>query len=647
MIVKNEQDNLSRCLNSVKGCVEEIIIVDTGSHDNTIAIAEEHGAKIFYYPWDDDFASARNFSLKKATGDWILYLDADEELEQNCCARLKKLESLPGIEGYIFQINNLSDTNDPLRHINLRMFRNRPEYRFEGKLHEQITHIITSYNFGTVVNSGINIFHYGYLSSQLLTKDKISRNYRINKKLVDSEPNNPFYLYTLGGTCINLKDYAGAAECYERSLDNVDPMAIYAPSIYISYISCLLAMGRLKEAYGKIADCKKQFPDYVDIHFIEGEFFQKIGLPKKAIKSFKKCLEFGEQTNGKYTTRTGVGTFLPLFELAQIHKTLGDVNQAAHYQAQGLKLKNYAINELVRYCQFLGELSLDISKVQESLCKLLENLENPRRSLIISQVLYELKEYNLALSELINLPDSNDTAYIKGLCMARLGKINHVLKVFDYIQDTALDTFILDVLISCWCTNSPMAASEFLQGIKHPDQEFLTTLRSFNDSLLTRSTNKIDISHPTVTKLIGGLLTQKCWAPVIDILNLSGLDTALSKVAYLSNHQPGRDKLELAARLSLQELKNGQAKPDYFYVLGWYFVNHDALTEAHLMVNNALAILPDAVHFRKLLLMIYRKQALKIIQSALENHPDNQMFLDQLLDLQKDLLTATGLKGGH
>nr|WP_315990369.1 hypothetical protein [Desulforamulus aquiferis] len=65
------------------------------------------------------------------------------------------------------------------------------------------------------------------------------------------------------------------------------------------------------------------------------------------------------------------------------------------------------------------------------------------------------------------------------------------------------------------------------------------------------------------------------------------------------------------------------------------------------MVNNALAILPDAVHFRKLLLMIYRKQALKIIQSALENHPDNQMFLDQLLDLQKDLLTATGLKGGH
>ncbi|MGH9426892.1 MAG: glycosyltransferase family 2 protein, partial [Terriglobia bacterium] len=82
MIVKNEQRWLEDCLNSVKELVDEMIIVDTGSRDNTVEIAQRFGARLFDHPWSGDFSEARNHSLGSATGDWILVLDADEKLAQ-------------------------------------------------------------------------------------------------------------------------------------------------------------------------------------------------------------------------------------------------------------------------------------------------------------------------------------------------------------------------------------------------------------------------------------------------------------------------------------------------------------------------------------------------------------------------------------
>ncbi|RPI67925.1 MAG: glycosyltransferase family 2 protein, partial [Geobacteraceae bacterium] len=80
MIVKNEQSHLARCLRSVKPLVDEMIVVDTGSSDRTQDIAKIFGAKVFEFPWNNDFSKARNFSLSKAAGNWILVLDADETI---------------------------------------------------------------------------------------------------------------------------------------------------------------------------------------------------------------------------------------------------------------------------------------------------------------------------------------------------------------------------------------------------------------------------------------------------------------------------------------------------------------------------------------------------------------------------------------
>ena len=397
MIVKNEEKNLARCLNSTKDCVDEIIIVDTGSEDKTVAIAEQFGAKIYHYQWQEDFAAARNYSLDQATGDWILYLDADEELEANCTERLQALTQREDVEAYIFQIINLTDGNDPLKHVNIRMFRNKPNYRFEGKLHEQIITAITPRATGNpVLNCGINILHYGYLASEFLAKNKAQRNHKINAKLVAEDPNNPFYLYSLGGSCVNLNDLEGAIANYSKALQRVNLRAMYAPSIFVSLISCLLKMGKLREAVTYIEQCKTHYPDYVDIHFIEGELFFQLGNLKRAKGRFVRCLELGEQNRGRYTSRSGVGSFLPNLKLAEIYQREGDYAKALQHQIQVLKTKKHDMRHYIQLAHLLKASLKDGQQVYSVLKNNIKHIDKNTEQLMLSRMLYEIGEYELA-----------------------------------------------------------------------------------------------------------------------------------------------------------------------------------------------------------------------------------------------------------
>ena len=92
MIVKNEEDTLGRCLDSIKGLIDEVVIVDTGSTDRTKDIAKEYTDKIFDFEWIDDFSAARNYSFSKATMDYILWLDADDIFMEIDLEKLKELK---------------------------------------------------------------------------------------------------------------------------------------------------------------------------------------------------------------------------------------------------------------------------------------------------------------------------------------------------------------------------------------------------------------------------------------------------------------------------------------------------------------------------------------------------------------------------
>lgn len=207
MIVRDEEEHLPEALNSVKDLVDQIVIVDTGSKDATVDIAKSYNAEIYNFEWIDDFAAARNESLKHAKSDWILYLDADERLAPHNVEKLKlSLKNLPdSVGGVICTLESshtkLTGGSEIHRGGYPRLFRNLgyPSINFQGRVHEQITPSLKEAEL-SIVKSDIVIKHLGYDCSREEMEAKVKRNYRLLLNHVKEEPLNGYAWYQLGQT---------------------------------------------------------------------------------------------------------------------------------------------------------------------------------------------------------------------------------------------------------------------------------------------------------------------------------------------------------------------------------------------------------------------------------------------------------------
>jgi glycosyltransferase involved in cell wall biosynthesis len=205
MIVKNEQGILARCLRSVVGA-DEIVIVDTGSKDRTKEIAKEFTNKIYDFEWCDDFAAARNFAKSKCTGDWILSIDADEYLEEDGIQKIR--------EAILVQQFSSATISDALgirmqsggqRYHVPRLFKNKPEIFWVGKIHELV-------NVRASVNLEIGIT-FDSSPSHAFDPD---RNMRILKSAVEEDPTNTRNLYYLGREYGYRHDWENAIKYLEQ-----------------------------------------------------------------------------------------------------------------------------------------------------------------------------------------------------------------------------------------------------------------------------------------------------------------------------------------------------------------------------------------------------------------------------------------------
>ena len=165
LIVRNEAAMLGECLKSLAGQVDEVVVVDTGSDDDTVEIATAHGALVRYFPWTNDFSAARNFCLAECSGDWILYIDADERLEPLAPGALKqRLEP-----GWIAADVRLRPRPGHTPYLLTRLFRRHPEIRFEGSIHETVMPSIQELvrrERHEIGNARVLIEHLGYEGDQ-------------------------------------------------------------------------------------------------------------------------------------------------------------------------------------------------------------------------------------------------------------------------------------------------------------------------------------------------------------------------------------------------------------------------------------------------------------------------------------------------
>ena len=219
MIVRDEEEMLPRCLAAVAGAVDEIVIVDTGSQDATVEIARSFGAKVIEFPWTGSFAEARNVSFDAASGDWLMYLDADEVLVAEDLEKLRALTGHTWREAfYLVETNFTGDLTDgtAVTHNAMRIFRNRPEYRFEGRLHEQIGMRLPGYLPERLEQTSVRVEHYGYLGAVRDAKEKSRRNIELLLAQQAESPPTAFLHFNLGSEYAAAGDGPAALAEFEK-----------------------------------------------------------------------------------------------------------------------------------------------------------------------------------------------------------------------------------------------------------------------------------------------------------------------------------------------------------------------------------------------------------------------------------------------
>ncbi|WP_123042214.1 TPR domain-containing glycosyltransferase [Cohnella candidum] len=335
MIVKNEEKVLARCLDSVQGYVDEIIVVDTGSSDSTKEIASRYTEHVYDFTWINDFAIAKNEAVRRATSKWILVLDADEYLDPDKKDELRgMLSELDASQplGFVLPIFNLVESVNSGKFIEstaVRLFTNLPTVYFDRPIHEQVV-----YRDGELPlrNYPLSIFHTGYLEQTRKEKEKSSRNLSIFKDLKGMEE---YDYFTLGNEYSSLKDYKQALYYYERALTKKTETMTIFPFVRYQIVLVLIELKRYRDAISYIDENLRRWPQYPDYYSIKASVLELLGFEEEAAALYQTALAKAEVPSAKdgrfWLIAPSLGSHIPLSNLASLSQKKHDYQQAVYY----------------------------------------------------------------------------------------------------------------------------------------------------------------------------------------------------------------------------------------------------------------------------------------------------------------------------
>jgi tetratricopeptide (TPR) repeat protein len=395
MIVRDEEEMLPRCLAAVADAVDEMVIVDTGSTDRTVQIAESFGARVLSHQWTGSFAEARNVSFEAASGDWLIYLDADEVLVTEDAKLLRSLTGRTWREAfYLSETNYTGDLDDgtAVTHNALRMFRNRPEYRFEGRLHEQIANRLPGYLPERLEASSVRIEHYGYLGVVRDSREKSRRNIELLRMQQAESPPTPFLHYNLGSEYAAAGDPPAALaefECSWKLLQSLPDGDSYefAPALMSRLVKALRACGRPQDAFARAQEGLERFPQFTDLVLEQAFAVIALGDGDRAIELLERCLQMGDAPR-RYTAIVGGGTYLPRICLAELREARGEIEQAIELIESCLREHPQFVGSVLPYATALLGNGVDPAEVVVELERHTPN-PSPAARFMLGTALYE------------------------------------------------------------------------------------------------------------------------------------------------------------------------------------------------------------------------------------------------------------------
>lgn len=471
MIVKNEENFLRDCLESVRNVADEIVIVDTGSTDKTLEIAEEFKAKIFHLEWIKDFSAARNFALQNSTGGWILYLDADERLDQHCVSELKQLitnDKKSGCLCTVFNRDSEHGRDNSMRYV--RLFRRSDKIKFSGKVHEQILPSLIENKY-EIVETGLKIIHIGYDVDIEKKREKAERNLAL---LLEDYENTKtaYYAFQIAQTYYVLGDNSEAQKYFRIAVNSNNFDSTLRGISFSTLAQILLAEHKLKEAEEYISKAMRISKDdpftYLlgsKINFRLGNMYRADDFCKKAILFNKKLktarnhsllsILVNEEELVYYGVSIGLNSDKKeilkyyLKELSSMYNSSGNsqaseisflierilANSTLSEQQMSVILKNLSGNNLHIFTQLLGNY-----KQTETRLKLLSEMspsfpESPEVKKALAKTYDEMGRLDDAITSLKNEVEKSDDPSVLLYIISFYVKKGDSSKVLEVIED--------------------------------------------------------------------------------------------------------------------------------------------------------------------------------------------------------------------
>jgi glycosyltransferase involved in cell wall biosynthesis len=369
LIVRNEARNIDACLSALKPVADEIVVMDTGSDDGTMAQARNFTEAVYSMTWGDDFAAARNAAIGHATGDWVLSIDADEVVRAPEEARRQLLDFIQfQPAGTTGTIQHVSPTTHGVERTtvsgHVERFFPRDGFRFEGSIHEQV---VSDGGVKTTASTGVIVDHSGYDQSVADPAHKARRNIPLLEKAVAAHPEDEYYHYQLGRAHYTVLNYAAAIPALEKALALIafapdqPPTGAQGPVSREVLTNAIVSLAYAYANTNRLADAEALLGTHIelahagtqwaDFYHVCGYVALMLGDIERAKAGYTEAMRCGSIREDV----AGTGSYASAYHLGLLAEAEKDLIAAIRSYGQSLEFKPDYTPTLDRFVDFMVE----------------------------------------------------------------------------------------------------------------------------------------------------------------------------------------------------------------------------------------------------------------------------------------------------